>query len=124
MKLGDMIDWIEAWKKIFGNPQKVNVTFDFCRVNPDGIDSWRGDYSQLAIGWSDDSECVTVDEFQRMLINSVGKTFHGYKGGEYKADRDTEVFIDNYGRFTNTRVKELRADEFEFVIVSEKYSPN
>ena len=96
MTLGSIIKRLES-----ADPDSV-VVFDFCNLNPDGVHSWRGVYSKLAIGWSDTT--VTVGELLKELKSAVGKTFQGYKGGLYKMHEGTPVHVDNWGRCTGTRV--------------------
>jgi len=80
------------------------VTFDFCNLTPTTVDSWRGQYYKLALGFTDSSACPTVAELLVNLREAIGKTFTGWKGGQYVMDADTEVWVDNPGRFSTTRI--------------------
>lgn len=118
MKLGDMIEWIEAWEKLHPNKaEEVQVYYDFARLVPDGIGSWRGIYAELAIGWTDDDSAgMTVAQFKALLQGAVGETYFGYKGGEYKMDHDTEVHVDNYGRWTSTDIIGISDETYRVTI--------
>jgi hypothetical protein len=56
--------------------------------------SYRGDYSQVAFIKDTD---VNVSTMIDSLESVVGKTFTGYKGGEFTMDEYTDVYIvDDY----------------------------
>ena len=56
--------------------------------------SYRGDYSQLAFA---PSENVTVGSMLEEAEYALGKTYQGYKGGDFVMDEYTYVFIAEYG---------------------------
>lgn len=89
-----------------GKPPKV--IFDFCSAFPTEIDSWRGIYAEVALSftmdWRGGTEPMLVTDFIDMLIQTVGRTFTGYKGGEFMMTENTPVWVDNYGECTNTAV--------------------
>ncbi len=59
------------------------------------VDSSRGDYSELAIT---PSETPTVGLLIAAGLNdAVGRTFYGYKGGEYMMRTDTCLWVAPYG---------------------------
>lgn len=58
-------------------------------------DSYRGYYSDLAFDVSGDRKVRDVLDDAR---ESLGKTFEGYKGGEFRMDSSTPVWIAKYGR--------------------------
>lgn len=55
--------------------------------------SWRGDYSELAF---EPEENTTVGAMLKCAEDSLGKTFTGYKGGEFKMGEYTEVYLAEY----------------------------
>ena len=62
--------------------------------------SWRGDYNCLALGYclyGDSNAFINVGKLKSILQNSIGKTFIGYKGGEFVMEKNTPVYLDNYG---------------------------
>lgn len=61
--------------------------------------SYRGDYSQLAIEYSEEpNQEFTVRDFKELLDRALDKgTMEGYKGGDYDIDEDTEVVLASYG---------------------------
>ena len=78
------------------------VMFDFCGMRPGAIGSYRGFFSRLAIGYSEDVPMVAVSDFLQQLKSAVGKTYEGYKGGQYRMGLDTPLWVANYGRCTET----------------------
>lgn len=56
--------------------------------------SWRGIYHELAF---EPAENVKVSDMLADAKSALGKTFEGYKGGDFKMDEDTEVHISDYG---------------------------
>ena len=93
MTLGELIDRLKAVK----NKNKL-VLIQPGNRNPAGFDSWRGSYDELALGHSG-SEPVTILELLKQARAANGKTFWGYKGGEFVMDRFTPVWIDNPGEY-------------------------
>ncbi len=83
MTLGDLI---ERLKK---EPKENVIRKGFGRAM-----SYRGDYSQLAF---DPCENVTVASMLEEAESALGKTFEGYKGGDFVMNEYTDVYIANYG---------------------------
>lgn len=93
MTLGELIDQLKAVK----DKTKV-VLIQPGNRNPAGFDSWRGSYDELALGYGG-SEPVTVKQLLKQARAANGKTFNGWKGGEFVMDRSTPVWIDNPGEY-------------------------
>lgn len=66
----------------------LGVSREFC--------SYRGYYSELCVAPSIARE-MAVCEFFNVLADQIGKTFTGYKGGEYEMTEDTELYLAYYG---------------------------
>ena len=60
-------------------------------------DSYRGYYSDLAFAPLYDTEPRTVKEALKEALLAHGKTFEGYKGGEFTMEGDTPVWYSHYG---------------------------
>lgn len=91
--LGELIAKLEA---ILDRTKEV--VFDFDGMIPTELDSWRGSYCELAIGYDSSATPPTLEKFLEMLKGAVGKTYEGYKGGDFVMGKATPVWIANYGR--------------------------
>ena len=90
MRLGQIIDALQIT-----DPEQ-GVQFDFGGFEPADIGSYRGYYSDLALTFSDRVE-MTAGKLLNILQQADGHVFSGYKGGDYRMDRDTPVWVANYG---------------------------
>jgi hypothetical protein len=63
--------------------------------NPGDVGSYRGYYSELYIDYTEASE-RTVKSLLKNLRKAMGKTFTGYKGGEFTMGSGTSIFVDQY----------------------------
>jgi hypothetical protein len=88
LTLGQAIELAKA-----ADPQMV-VEFDR-GGSPAGPHSYRGYYSDLSFGQS--GAPVTVAEFLSDLTKSLGRTFEGYKGGDYVMGDETPLWVAPYG---------------------------
>jgi hypothetical protein len=115
LSLGMLIEAIEGCEK------DVNVVYDFGYMCPTSIDSWRGSYSELALNYesfkSEDKE-LTRDRFIVMLKDAVGKTFTGYKGGDFTMTEETPIWVANYGESCNTAVVGVHDAGWQIVILT------
>jgi len=99
----------------------VSVRFDFCGFEPSGDwHSYRGYYEDLAIGYEESSsDPRKVSDIIAMLRDALGKTLHGYKGGEWTVTGDTAVWVDSHGRATGTGVVGVRDLGYLVIIETE-----
>jgi hypothetical protein len=98
MTLGVLID---ALSKMDADK---NITFDFGGFYAHRVQSWRGAYEELAIGYAKygESGAQTVGELLARLTAAVGATYEGWKGGDYTMERSTPLWVANPGESTNT----------------------
>jgi hypothetical protein len=122
LTLGEMILKIEPLlkkqpeiKERYGD--EADVYFDFEYLKPTGIGSWRGIYAELALEF-DGEKTMTVIEFHKMLKECIGKTFTGYKGGEFTMGKNTPVWVANYGNAGNTAVIDIVDNEYNVIIMT------
>ncbi len=92
LTLGELILKLEAI-----DDKTLPVIFDGKKHYPTGVDSWRGSYCELAIEYSTTSCHMSVKGLLKILKNTVGKTFTGYKGGEFLMGKTTPIWVANYG---------------------------
>lgn len=99
LNLGELIDLLKRC------PQKDLVKFDFGSTTPGQCDSYRGYYEDLALGFEvDASDYPTVAELQETLTEAIGETFQGWKGGEYRMDRNSRLWVANCGQTSDTTI--------------------
>lgn len=105
LALGELID------KLKGEDPEEEVRFDFGGFIPRNLGSYRGSYDQLALGYDDKwQEPMTVGELQVELRQAVGRTYEGYKGGDYEMTRTTPVWAASSGDSWGTGIVGVRRD--------------
>lgn len=114
MTIGEVIYSLERAKP------DVPVMFSFCGCSPTTVDSWRGIYAEAALGFADDGRSTpnpTVETLLKELRSAIdGREFHGWKGGNFKYDRNTQLHIDNPGCYTCTELYRIQADEYSVIL--------
>ena len=123
LTLGELILKMEAVvarqkARIAEGKEEATVRYDFEYLFPTSIDSWRGSYAELALNFQAEGNELTATDFLKVLKDAVGKTFCGYKGGDYVMSRQTPVWVANYGNSGNTAVLDVIDDEYQVVIVT------
>lgn len=109
MSLGDFVDALAAC-----DPDK-QICFDFCRLKPESLDSYRGYYDHLALGFSNGGWAKAGDVLKDAQ-DALGRTFTGYKGGDYVMTRDTPLWAANYGESGGSRVVGVEDRKYEVLI--------
>lgn len=115
LTLGEIILKLEAIKD-----QEKDVLFEFCQLRPTVLDSWRGSYAELAFGFDEKYPYPKVKEVLQWCKDAVGKTFQGYKGGDFTMGKATPVWVANYGNSGDTGVLEIFDDEYSVYIQTGK----
>ena len=92
LTLGELILKLEA----VSNKDKP-VVFDFGEQVPIGLDSWRGSYAELSFHHEKETP-KPVSEILGMLKEAVGRTYEGYKGGDFTMTRHTPIWVANWSR--------------------------
>jgi hypothetical protein len=117
LTLGELITLIEKL------PDKDRtIRFDFEQAVPTTLASYRGYYNQLAIGFDFKTE-PTITTLLTELKNAVGKTFTGWKGGEYEMDENTPLWVANEGRTGDTIIVGIK-DVNHTVVIETKFYEN
>lgn len=112
LTLGDLIDALKSVKD-----KKASVRFDFGYMKPKQIESWRGSYDELAINYSeDDDDSEKVSHFISRLNQCIGKTFVGYKGGDFVMKKNTPVWVANHGQAANTAIFGIKDFGYQVII--------
>src|SRR3990167_10281820 len=84
MTLGELIKRLEM------EPPKKVIRSGFGSPH-----SYRGFYEDLA--FVPMQEGISVEVILKMAKDALGKTFQGYKGGDFKMDENTDVWLAEYG---------------------------
>ena len=75
---------------------------------PNDVDSYRGYYEDLAISFFVPPESYGLQTLTRAFLDTlesaIDKTFTGYKGGDYRMDADSNLWVSNYGACTHAAV--------------------
>lgn len=107
------------------NPEEPKtVCFDFGSAVPTTCDSYRGDFSQCALGYRltgyDNDEHHFNDSTVQGLIDelekTIGSTFDGWKGGEYTMTEDTQLWVSNPGNSDETVITSITDDGWRVII--------
>ena len=105
MTLGELITTLE--RKVSGCEACAEIRFDFVYFRPTHLHSWRGDYSQLALGYSKEGTTHASD-LLTLLQDAEGKDFTGYKGGEYTATRGKVIFVAEANEVGSTGIVDVK----------------
>jgi hypothetical protein len=112
MCLGDLISAFEAVED-----KETFVQFDFGGFQPNDVDSYRGYYCDLALSYDDrEDEAMDAGELLDVLKKADGQVFTGYKGGDYRMDRSTPVWVANYGRSHGVAIMRVEDQKWRVVI--------
>ena len=125
ISLGGFIEALEEWcthvEKENGGAFKAkdcHAYFDWASATPTGLHSYRGYYDHLALGYTGEDGSMEVGELLALLKGAVGKTYTGWKGGDFKMTRKTPVWIGNAGHCSGTTIKGIGPNTYAAIIVT------
>lgn len=110
MRLGNIIDALATAKP------EAEVQFDFGGFGPTGVDSYRGYYSDLALSYDDQVGMLNAGDLLKELRAADGAVFTGYKGGDYRMNRSTPVWVANWGRCHGVAVVAVEDQEWRVLL--------
>lgn len=126
--IGDLLDALEALPLTFDTvdgPHPKEVCFDFGQTVPGHLTAWRGSYREAALTFNDPDpdgyygyHQTTASEFLAELQAALtpGRTYSGWKGGEYRFTRETPLWVAPWGQSSSTAVVGVRDLGYEIVI--------
>lgn len=117
LTLGELILKLEPIAEKQGKDQ-ARVRYDFEYLFPNDIDSWRGSYDELALNFTSEGDEMKVSDFLKMLKECVGKTFFGYKGGEFTMNKHTPIWVANYRNAGNTAVIDVVDNDWCIILIT------
>lgn len=101
------------------------IQYDFEYCYPTHFDSWRGSYNELSLniclgGYKKEEQEkeLTVSGFLKMCEETIGKTFQGWKGGDFKMDEDTPIWIANSGNSGETALIDVYDNEYSVILMT------
>jgi hypothetical protein len=119
---------IDKMKEIIDNhkndekEKEVLVNYDFEYLFPRSFSSWRGSYDELALDFYEydykDIKPLTIQQFYKLCLDTVGQEFTGWKGGEYIMSRDTPIWIANSGHSGSTAIIDVLDKGYEVILIS------
>lgn len=127
LNLGELIQKLEkcelTWRE---EKEPKNVCFDFGTAIPTTLDSWRGSYDELALGYKlsgyDNNDehfsKTTAEALLNELKSAIGKEFTGWKGGEFHMNKSTRVWVANPGNAGNTGIVEVVDDGCRIILLT------
>ncbi len=114
LNLGKLLALLEQIPTEHGSDKEpVTIEFDFGTAHPTGLSSWRGSYAEIAINYdlggydnnnADQFAHTDLKDFVAWLRESIGKTYQGWKGGDFRMSSKTPVWVANDGNVGNTGV--------------------
>lgn len=113
LTLGELILKLDAIPN-----KEASLVFDFGYFYPTCVDSWRGAYEELALNYQDTGSSLNVHEFLVVLKQAIGDTFTGYKGGDFKMNKHTPLWVSNYGHSNNTAVVDILDKNYQVIIIT------
>lgn len=113
LTLGELILKLEAIQN-----KEASLIFDFGCFFPTCVDSWRGDYEELALNYQESGVQLKAGEFLTVLKSAIGHTFQGYKGGDFTMNRHTPLWVANDGDSGNTAVIDILDKNYQVVIIT------
>jgi len=78
-------------------PPSDTVKLDFTDHNPRRLGSYRGYYEDLSLEYGTENPPMTVEQLLKMFEGAVGKTYQGYKGGDFTMSAKTLIWVAPYG---------------------------
>jgi hypothetical protein len=116
LNLGEITDALAE----LPSTMRAFVMMDGALLSPDGVDSYRGSYHDLAIEPVNTSYERTVGDLLGCLRAADGQTYEGYKGGQYLMHRETAVAVSQYSLCSQDYVTGVEVRDGAAVVVTEK----
>ncbi len=121
MNLGEFTEALEA------QPQDNIISFGFGGLIPGTFHSYRGYYEELAIDFvceTNMGEQITVATLLSRCEEANGKVFTGYKGGDFRMDKNTSVYVSEYDSCSGTMITEITDLGYGYSIIHTEYTDN
>ena len=97
-------------------PDDLPVVYDD-GMGAGGFDSYRGYYTDIAIG---DGPAKLVSVWREKVAEALNTTFEGYKGGDYPASPDKPLWRAEYGSWSSVAIVATAVRDGAFVLVTKQ----
>jgi hypothetical protein len=120
--VGELIEKLKAIDLSEDDREPV-VEFDFGDARPTGyIASWRGVYSEMALGYEAYDYAYdgkpTISELISNLESQIGEQRTGWKGGQYTINSNSPLWVANSGSGSHTAIVDVIRPLWSIVIVT------
>jgi len=126
--LGEIIEQLEGCELKNSKDEFKSVEFDFVGAVPTNLDSWRGSYDELALGFKLSGYDNNDEHFANTDVDSLlkelksafegDKTYCGWKGGDYIMTEKTPVWVANSGNAGNTAIIGVVDDGWRILLMT------
>lgn len=124
LTLGEAINRLNKCNLFNEDNKSKPVFFDFKMAVPTYLDSWRGSYDELALGYEfktlDNNFCYAKDLLKE-LNSGIHNVYEGWKGGDFMMDADTPLWADNSGECTNVAIVDIIDCDDYILIITRPY---
>ncbi len=126
LSLGELIAKIEVLGvKRDNDGDDKQIRYDFGTSIPTCLDSYRGSYDELALGYKltgyDDGSAprsIKAKDLLEHLKSAIGKEFTGWKGGEFRMSEQTPVWVANCGDSNSTAIVGVLDAGYSLIILT------
>lgn len=110
LSIGKLIEALKATKHVDDRGTVKSVYYDFAFLRPTSVDSYRGYYDQLALGYTEKDGAPKVTDLINQLEQAKHGTFTGWKGGEYDMTPTTLIWAANRGESGSQAIVGVKDD--------------
>lgn len=118
LMLGELIEKLEQVGKYCDDLEEKHVLFDFSYHVPGRFVSYRGYYEDLCLTYHelDYEYWPRINAFIQQVNDCVGATFTGYKGGNYKMNKGTRIWVDKTDQCFGTALVGVREYDTKIIL--------
>ncbi len=103
LNLDQLIHLLKSVDPVTSDNDYKELQFDFPEAYPTSIASYRGSYEELALGFTKYQRFnTTLKELIHDLRQAVGRVYQGWKGGDFRMDSNTPLWVANCGHSSTT----------------------
>lgn len=97
-------------------PPERDVYIDYACLAPMKLDSYRGYYDHIALGFTTEEDAPTVQQLLEHARQNIGAVLSGYKGGDFTMGEPTPLWLSNRGRVADVIIVGVRDDKWAVII--------